>query len=141
MRSDRVPVRLVSLLSSLPASAFDDPVIDLVDWRIDALDRGTLADRTAPVMVVLRVASFALDRIIEIAGRITLRGAGARPQVSLPVSCLLAIAPGQQRSIILEVTDRATIKTLHALSEQRAKAELKVAHVVYEDGSIEEFGH
>ena len=46
-----------------------------------------------------------------------------------------------QRSIILEVTDRATIKTLHALSEQRAKAELKVAHVVYEDGSIEEFGH
>lgn len=141
MRSDRVPVRLVSLLSSLPASAFDDPVIDLVDWRIDALDRGTLADQTAPVMVVLKVASFALDRIVELAGRITLRGPGVRQHVSLPVSCVLAIAPGQHRSIVLEVSDRATIKTLHAIAERKSSAELKIAHVVYEDGSIEEFGH
>lgn len=141
MRSDRVPVRLVSLLSSLPASAFDDPVIDLVDWRIDALDRGTIADQTAPVMVVLKVASFALDRIVELAGRITLRGPGVRQHVSLPVSCILAIAPGQHRSVVLEVNDRATIKTLHAIAERKSSAELKIAHVVYEDGSIEEFGH
>jgi hypothetical protein len=64
-----------------------------------------------------------------------------RQHVSLPVSCLLAIAPGQNRSIVLEVTDRATIKTLHAIAERKSSAELKIAHVVYEDGSVEEFGH
>jgi hypothetical protein len=42
---------------------------------------------------------------------------------------------------VLEVTDRATIKTLHAIAERKSSAELKIAHVVYEDGSVEEFGH
>lgn len=136
MRHDQASFRLVPALSPLPMCVSLGPVIDLVEWRMARL-AGSIPERPARTLLILRIASCALDRIVELAGGITIRGASATQILTLPLISDIRIDPGEQRSILIEVTGLPPGQDLQLPDQDTCNAELHVSLVTYEDGSIE----
>ena len=136
MRHDQASFRLVPALSPLPMRISLGPVIDLVEWRMTRFP-GSIPERPARTLLILRIASCALDRIVELAGRIIIRGASAAQILTLPLTSDVRIAPGEQRSILIEVTGLPPGQDLQLPDHDTCQAELCVSLVTYEDGSTE----